>query len=58
MPWDVILVSLDGGPLFLSNPIGIAYDDLRSGMRVKLKFIDCGDAGGDYRLPVFEADEV
>ncbi len=54
VPWDTILVKLDEGPIFLSNPRGFAYKDIEAGMPVKLAFIDCEDNVGEFRLPVFE----
>ena len=57
MPWDVILVELEEGPLFISNPKGFAYADVRSGMAVKLAFIACEDRAGSFNLPVFERVE-
>jgi len=53
-PWTVILVELDEGPLFISNPSGIAYEELREGMRVQLAYVRCQDAHGEFNLPVFE----
>ena len=54
VPWDTILVELDEGPLFISNPSGFSCDDVVHGMRVRVTFIDCEDEGGQFRLPVFE----
>lgn len=54
IPWHTILVKLDEGPMFLSNPKGFGYDDIKKGMPVKLAFIDCVDKAGEFRLPVFE----
>jgi len=31
IPWDTILVELEEGPLFLSNPLGFSRDDIRIG---------------------------
>jgi uncharacterized OB-fold protein len=53
-PWVVILVELDEGPLFISDPAGIAYDELREGLQVRLAFIRARDAHGEFNLPVFE----
>jgi uncharacterized OB-fold protein len=55
LPWTTILVELEEGPLFVSNPLGIAYDELALDLPVKLAFVDCEDAAGAFRLPVFEA---
>jgi uncharacterized OB-fold protein len=54
MPYDCILVELDEGVLFLGNPCGFGREDIVLGMAVSVKFIDCEDSGGAYRLPVFE----
>jgi uncharacterized OB-fold protein len=52
-PWPVIVVELDEGPLFVSNPHDVAVDDLVEGSRVEVAFIDCADDAGAFRLPVF-----
>jgi uncharacterized OB-fold protein len=54
VPWDAILVELDEGPLFISNPSGFTNEELVHGMRVRVAFIDCEDDVGPFRLPVFE----
>jgi uncharacterized OB-fold protein len=54
VPWDTILVELDEGPLFITNPKGFTNDEVRSGDRVKVAFICCEDDAGEFRLPVFE----
>ena len=43
IPWDTILVELEEGPLFLSNPRGFSWKDIEAGMPVKLAFISCED---------------
>ena len=53
VPWTTIVVELDEGPLFISNPVDVDYDDLSSGMPVGLDFLDCEDDAGPFRLPVF-----
>ena len=53
-PYTIAVVKLDEGPIFLSNPKGFGYDDIESGMPVKLTFIDCEDQAGEFKLPVFE----
>jgi uncharacterized OB-fold protein len=53
-PWTVILVELEEGPLFISNPHAIAYDALREGMPLRLVFVRCKDQYGGFNLPVFE----
>jgi uncharacterized protein len=54
VPYDTILVELEEGPLFLSNPHGFGRDDLSADMPVKVTFIDAEDSAGAFRLPVFE----
>lgn len=53
IPWDTILVELEEGPLFISNPLGYTWKDLTIGMPVEVAFIECEDSGGSYKLPVF-----
>jgi uncharacterized OB-fold protein len=55
MPWDTILVELEEGPLFMSNPKGFTWREITVNMPVVLGFIDCEDSAGPFRLPVFEA---
>jgi len=52
-PWPVILVELEEGPLFISNPHGIARDELREGLPVEVVFLRCRDEAGEFQLPVF-----
>ncbi|MFI5047184.1 MAG: Zn-ribbon domain-containing OB-fold protein [Acidimicrobiia bacterium] len=54
VPWDTILVELDEGPLFISNPSGFTNAELIQAMRVRVAFVDCEDDAGPFRLPVFE----
>jgi uncharacterized protein len=54
VPWDTILVELEEGPCFISNPHGFRANDITPGMAVKVTFLDCEDEGGAFRLPVFE----
>jgi uncharacterized OB-fold protein len=54
-PWPVILVELDEGPWFVSNPRGIALSEITEGMAVKATMIACEDVHGPFMLPVFEA---
>ncbi len=54
VPYDCILVELEEGPLFMSNPRGFSWQDIEPGMPVSVSFIDCEDGGGEYKLPVFE----
>jgi uncharacterized OB-fold protein len=53
LPWDTILVELEEGPLFLSNPEGFSLKELEPGMPVAVDFLDCEDDAGPFRLPVF-----
>jgi uncharacterized OB-fold protein len=55
VPWDTILVELDEGPLFISDPSGFDCEEIVYGMRVHVAFVDCEDDAGAFRLPVFEA---
>ncbi len=54
MPYWTILVELDEGPLFVSNPLSIPEEELALGLAVSLAFQDCEDAGGAFKLPVFK----
>jgi len=54
IPWNVIVVELEEGPLFLSNPKGFGWTEAKVGMPVSLDFVDCEDSAGTYRLPVFQ----
>jgi uncharacterized protein len=54
MPWDCILVELEEGPLFMSNPKGFTWRAIEPDMAVKVSFIACEDDGGAFSLPVFE----
>ena len=54
IPWETILVELEEGPLFISNPSGLTWKDIEAGMPVKLSFLDCEDSDGVFRLPIFE----
>ena len=53
IPWETILVELEEGPLFISNPQGFTWRDIEAGMPVTLTFIQCEDQAGKFRLPVF-----
>jgi uncharacterized OB-fold protein len=57
-PWEAILVELDEGPLFVSNPSGFGYEDITPGMPVSVTFMDCEDDAGPFRLPVFATVEI
>jgi uncharacterized protein len=54
IPHDTILVAIENGPLIISNPQGFGFDDLVPDMPVQVAFIDCEDAAGPFKLPVFE----
>ncbi|MFA7248457.1 MAG: OB-fold domain-containing protein [Dehalococcoidia bacterium] len=53
-PWEVILVQLDEGPLFISNASGFVAEGMPRGTAVRVAFVDCEDDAGPFRLPVFE----
>jgi len=54
VPYDTILVELEEGPLFVSNPSGFGWRDYTFEMPLKVAFIDAEDSAGAFRLPVFE----
>lgn len=54
IPWDTILVELEEGPLFLSNPAGFSWPDIAFDMPVTLCFANCEDTAGAFKLPIFE----
>jgi uncharacterized OB-fold protein len=53
VPWETVLVELEEGPLFISNPLELGWRDLKLNMPVTLSFLDCEDQAGPFRLPVF-----
>lgn len=53
LPWDTILVELEEGALFISNPQGFSREEMRAGMPLEVAFIACEDAAGEFALPVF-----
>lgn len=55
MPWTSILVELEEGPLFLSEPQGFGAEAIAFGMPVAVAFLDCQDSAGGFALPVFRA---
>lgn len=55
LPWDTILVELDEGPFFISNPANFTLDEVEYGMPVTVSFVPCEDAHGAFSLPVFDA---
>jgi uncharacterized protein len=52
MPWETILVELEEGILFVSNPLSGAAEHLQTGDRVEIEFIRCEDTTGEFNLPV------
>jgi uncharacterized protein len=58
IPWMTILVELEEGPLFLSNPVGITEQNIHFGLPVSLAFIACEDSAGAFSLPVFHGAET
>ena len=54
LPYETILVELEEGAMFVSNPSEAGWQDVEPGAPVKVAFIDCEDAAGAFRLPVFE----
>lgn len=53
VPYDNVLVELEEGPLFISNPAGFANQELIPNQAVAVTFIDCEDDAGTFKLPVF-----
>jgi len=53
VPYDAIVVELEEGALFISNPLGFSMDMSAVDMPVSLAFIDAFDTAGPFRLPVF-----
>ena len=54
VPYDAILVELDEGALFISNPKGFDRTEIEADMPVTVAFLECEDQTGEFRLPVFE----
>jgi uncharacterized protein len=54
VPYDTVLVELEEGPLFLSNPHGLGWQDMTPDMPVKVAFVPAEDSAGAFNLPVFE----
>jgi uncharacterized OB-fold protein len=54
VPYSNVIVELDEGSLFLSNPLGLTWRDFEPGMPMKVAFIECEDSAGFFKLPVFE----
>lgn len=53
IPWDTILVELEEGALFISNPQGFSWPEMVADMPVELTFLACKDGAGEFSLPVF-----
>jgi uncharacterized OB-fold protein len=53
-PHYVVMVELEEGPLFISNPVETGEADLKDGLRVSLAWAEGHDRFGDYNLPVFK----
>jgi uncharacterized OB-fold protein len=54
VPWETILVELDEGPVFISNPVGFSIGDGCVGARVEVCFLKCIDDAGEFSLPAFQ----
>jgi uncharacterized OB-fold protein len=54
IPWETILVELEEGALFISNPTDYTCKDISFGMPVRVAFLDCEDSAGPFKLPVFD----
>ena len=52
-PHTVLMVELDEGPLFVTQPIDIETHALRDGLAMELGWLDGEDSFGVYQLPVF-----
>jgi uncharacterized OB-fold protein len=54
VPYDTILVKLEEGPFFISNPERFSNSEAELGMPVVVAFKECEDDAGTFRLPVFK----
>ena len=54
IPYDTIVVQLEEGPLFISNPEGFTNNQVTYEMPVIVTYIDAEDDAGPFRLPVFQ----
>lgn len=54
LPYSNVIIELDEGSLFLSNPRDLTWRELEPGMPMKVAFIECEDSAGIFNLPVFE----
>lgn len=52
-PHTVLMVELDEGPLFVTQPHELETDGLRDGLAMEVDWLDGEDQHGEYRLPVF-----
>ena len=52
-PHTVLMVELDEGPLFVTQPVDIETHGLRDGLAMELSWLDGEDQFGAYQLPVF-----
>jgi len=50
VPYNAVVVELDEGPFLVSNLVDVANDDLATGVRVEVTFVDLDD---DLTLPQF-----
>jgi len=53
IPWETILVELEEGALFISNPTDFTCKDISLDMPVSVSFLDFEDSAGPFKLPVF-----
>lgn len=53
VPYDTVMVELEEGPMFLSNPHEFGENEIAFGMPVEVAFIACEDSAGRFQLPVF-----
>ncbi len=53
MPYWNIVVELDEGPIFISNPSQLDQSDFVAGLPLRVSFQQCEDEHGPFRLPVF-----
>ncbi len=54
IPWETILVELEEGAMFISNPTDYTWKDISLDMPVRVAFLDCEDSAGPFKLPVFD----
>ena len=55
-PWHCILVQIDEGPSFVTNPRdrNVPEAEMKAGTRVKVAFVDAEDAAGEFKMPLWE----